>query len=398
MIIMETTWAIIVAGGRGQRFGSDSPKQFLPLGDRPLLRHSVEFFNSVKKLSGTVLVLPEEFVEPWKENLRELKVDVTAGGATRQDSVSNGLARVPAQAQWVVIHDAARPFVSFALLEQLLAAARESGAAIPAVPVADTLKKGDERGQVVETVDRHGLFRVQTPQVFSRALLQEALEWAKAKGIQGTDEATLVERMGRPVQMVAGEDSNFKITQPGDLEMANALWRHRQGNGHSMIRIGEGYDVHRLVEGRPLILGGVEIPFEKGLLGHSDADALSHAVADALLGAAALGDLGAHFPDSDPKWKGADSLDLLAAVQVLLEKKGFFVQNLDATLLCQAPKLAPHIPAMRKNLARVLKMEAGRISVKATTEEGLGFTGRQEGIAARAVALIGSNGKSFSGG
>jgi 2-C-methyl-D-erythritol 2,4-cyclodiphosphate synthase len=181
------------------------------------------------------------------------------------------------------------------------------------------------------------------------------------------------------------------------LELANALWRYRNGYGLPLIRIGEGYDVHRLVEGRPLILGGVKIPFEKGLLGHSDADALSHAVADALLGAAALGDLGAHFPDTDPKWKGANSLDLLSAVRLLLEKKGFFVQNLDATLLCQAPKLAPHIPAMRHNLARVLKMEAGRISVKATTEEGLGFTGRQEGIAARAVALIGSN-ENTSGG
>jgi 2-C-methyl-D-erythritol 4-phosphate cytidylyltransferase/2-C-methyl-D-erythritol 2,4-cyclodiphosphate synthase len=308
------------------------------------------------------------------------------------------LARVPPEAAWIVIHDAARPFVTSQLLDDLIEAARENGVAIPGVPVADTLKKGNKSGQVLETVDRQDLYRVQTPQVFAHALLKEVLDWATKKGVHGTDEASLVEQMGRPVRMIMGDEFNFKVTQPSDLEMAQALWSHRNGPGLPTLRIGEGYDVHRLVEGRPLILGGVTIPFEKGLLGHSDADALSHAVADALLGAAALGDLGAHFPDTDPQWKGANSLDLLSAVQSLLAKKGFFVQNLDATLLCQAPKLALHIPAMRDNLARVLKVDRGQISVKATTEEGLGFTGRQEGIVARAVALIGSNGKTSSGG
>jgi 2-C-methyl-D-erythritol 4-phosphate cytidylyltransferase/2-C-methyl-D-erythritol 2,4-cyclodiphosphate synthase len=395
---MDATWAIIVAGGRGQRFGTVAPKQFLPLGDQPLLQHSLQLFSSAKKITGIILVLPEEFVGEWREKLRGLDVRVTAGGATRQESVSKGLAQVPVDVSWIVIHDAARPFVTLQLLENLLTVAQEHGAAIPAIPVADTLKKGDDQGRVLETVDRQDLFRVQTPQVFSRDLLKEALAWAKENSVDGTDEAGLVEKMGRPVRLISGEEFNFKVTQPSDLEMAQALWSHRHMNGLPVIRIGEGYDVHRLVEGRPLILGGVNIPFEKGLLGHSDADALSHAIADALLGAAALGDLGAHFPDTDPRWKGANSLDLLAAVQALLAKKSFFVQNLDATLLCQAPKLAPHIPAMRHNLARVLKMDQGRISVKATTEEGLGFTGRQEGIAARAVALIGTNGKIISGG
>lgn len=385
---MESTWAIIVGGGRGQRFGSSIPKQFLTLGESPLLQYSIELFTSHPHVSGTVVVLPEEYVETWRQRLQAQNIIVTAGGDTRQDSVKQGLAKVPEEASFISIHDAARPFATVDLLNRLLAAAGDGGAAIPALPVSDTLKRGNGDGTVLQTVDRRELYQVQTPQVFSRDLLLKALAWAEQKGVQATDEATLVERMGAKVKMVLGEAGNLKVTQAADLEMAEALWRRRRNGAASNVRIGEGYDVHRLVEGRPLILGGVRVPYEKGLLGHSDADVLSHAVSDALLGAAALGDLGAHFPDRDPRWKGADSLRLLAAVKGLLEKKGFFVQNLDATLLCQAPKLAPHIPAMRDNLARVLGLDPSRISVKATTEEGLGFTGRQEGIAARAVALI----------
>ena len=252
-----------------------------------------------------------------------------------------------------------------------LEAAEKTGAAAPAVPVKDTIKLADDAGLVESTPPRQKLFAMQTPQCFDRAAY---LALAGDEAV--TDDCQLFEQAGRPVQLVAGEYENYKITTPDDLK------------GETTMRIGHGYDVHKLVEGRDLILGGVKIPYEKGLLGHSDADVLTHAVMDALLGAAALGDIGKHFPDSDPAYKGADSLALARHVAALLAEQGYRPVNVDATILCQAPKLAPHIPAMAQNLAAALGMEPGAVSVKATTEEHLGFTGQGLGIAAHAVALL----------
>jgi len=387
---MQDTWAIIVAGGRGERFGANAPKQFLPLGDGLVLDHSLRLFTQLGELGGVVLVLPEEFVAEYQERLQGSGVKVCVGGSTRQGSVAAGLRAVGPETQFVAIHDAARPLCTPEILQRTLAGAREVGAAISAVALADTLKAGSPEGLVERTVPRDAMYRVQTPQVFRKSLLEECLEWAAAEGLDATDEATLVERMGRPVKIVEGSEFNFKITRPSDLQLAELiLGTGGGGNAAMAIRIGEGYDVHAFEKDRPLILGGVTIPFELGLKGHSDADALCHAVGDALLGAAALGDLGKHFPDTDPQYRGISSLKLLESIREMLKKKGFQVMNVDATLICQRPKLAGHIPTMRENLAKVLGTALDQISVKATTEEGLGFTGQMAGLAARAVVLVG---------
>lgn len=387
---MKYTWAIVVAGGKGNRFGGEIPKQFLDLGGKPVVQYSLDLFQSLPDLGGLVLVLPEEFIPEWRERLSGNGVQVVAGGATRQQSVTRGLAAVGAEARHVLVHDAARPLATLEIIHATLQGAKEAGAAVAALPVADTMKEGDDGGQVRRTVSREGLYRVQTPQGFERSLLQDCLEWAQKEGLDATDEATLVEKMGRPVQLVTGSEFNFKVTTPKDFALAEAiLGQTQKGTPVGEIRIGEGYDVHAWTQGRPLVLGGVEIPFEMGLTGHSDADALCHAIGDALLGAVAGGDLGQHFPDTDPKWKGASSLDLLATIREIVEKKGFRLNNVDATLICQKPKLAPHLPSMRKNIARVLKVNLDQVSIKATTEEGLGFTGQMQGLAARAVVLVG---------
>ena len=290
----------------------------------------------------------------------------------------------------MAVHDAARPFVSQAVITAALEAAAACGAAAPAVPVKDTVKRavrGDgktvpEHCMVTDTPDRSTLYAVQTPQCFDRAAYLAALDELDAeKARLVTDDCSLFELTGRPVQLTQGDYANLKITTREDLPRAE----QKEGND---MRIGHGYDVHRLVEDRKLILGGVEVPFEKGLLGHSDADVLAHAVMDAVLGAAALGDIGKHFPDTDPAYAGADSLQLAQHVARIMREHGWKIVNIDSTLLCQKPKLAPYIPAMRENLAAAFGMPVDAVSVKATTEEHLGFTGEGLGIAAHAVALI----------
>ena len=305
---------------------------------------------------------------------------VVGGGATRADSVCNGLRA--AKGQLVAIHDAARPFVSEQVITDALAEAEAMGAAAPAVAVKDTIKIAND-GAVVQTPDRAALFAVQTPQCFCRNLYWKALEAVQGEKVHlVTDDCSLFELAGLPVHLTQGDYANLKITTKEDLPAA------AQNKGENTMRIGHGYDVHRLVEDRKLILGGVEVPFEKGLLGHSDADVLAHAVMDAVLGAAALGDIGKHFPDTDPAYAGADSLQLAQHVARIMREKGWKIVNIDSTLLCQKPKLAPYIPAMRENLAAAFGMPVDAVSVKATTEEHLGFTGEGLGIAAHAVALI----------
>lgn len=360
------------------------------LGGETVLRRSIRAFEECPLVSELVVVAGSNIDLVRRETAACTKpVQVVTGGATRAQSARNGVQA--AHGALVAIHDAARPFVSQAVIAAALQAAAECGAAAPAVPVKDTVKRAQRPGdgrtvpadcQVAETPDRSTLYAVQTPQCFDRAKYLDALDRLGAEQVQYiTDDCSLFELAGLPVRLTQGDYANRKITTKEDLPVPGS-------EGEKKMRIGHGYDVHRLVEGRRLILGGVEVPYEKGLLGHSDADVLAHAVMDAVLGAAALGDIGKHFPDTDPAYAGADSLELARAVAAIMRQNGWRVVNIDSTILCQKPKLAPYIPAMREKLAAAFGLETDAVSVKATTEEHLGFTGEGLGIAAHAVALI----------
>lgn len=385
---MAYTVMLVAAAGGSTRMGC--PKQTIPLCGEPVLLHTLRALESAALVDGIVLIArPEDttaFGALAQENGIGKLLTVVEGGASRQQSVERGLAALPLETTLVGIHDGARPLVSAALVDTVIAAARETGAAAAAIPVRDTLKRADTAGSITGTVDREGLWRVQTPQVFDRQMYTRALAAAKAAGQDYTDDCQLLEAAGQPVRLVPGEETNLKLTAPADVPLAQAILRQRKGDGG--MHVGHGYDVHRLVEGRPLILGGITVPFERGLLGHSDADVLTHAVMDALLGAAALGDIGGLFPDTDPAYAGADSIELLTRVIDRLRQAGYAPDNIDATVLAQQPKLKPYIPAMRERLAAACGLPVTAVSVKATTEEGLGFTGALEGIAAHAVCLI----------
>ena len=379
--------AVLVAAGSSTRMGFD--KLSFDLGGETVLHRSIRAFAQCPLVDEIILVAGSNRAFAQQQAADCAKpVCVVAGGATRAESAKNGV--LAASGALVAVHDAARPFVGQQVITAALEAAAQCGAAAPAVPVKDTIKAAvrgsgktvPESCFVHATPDRSTLYAVQTPQCFDRAAYLAALEELDAeKARLVTDDCSLFELTGRPVQLTQGDYANLKITTREDLP------RPEQKEEHKM-RIGHGYDVHRLVEGRKLILGGVKVPFEKGLLGHSDADVLAHAVMDAVLGAAALGDIGQHFPDNDPVYSGADSLKLARRVAEILKEHGFRIENIDATLLCQRPKLAPHIPAMRRNLADAFGLPVDAVSVKATTEEHLGFTGEGLGIAAHAVALI----------
>lgn len=379
--------AVLVAAGSSTRMGFD--KLSFDLGGETVLHRSIRAFEQCPAVSELVLVVGQnrKFAEQQAKDCTK-PIRIVSGGATRAESAKNGV--LAAQEPLVAIHDAARPFVSAQVIAQVLEAAERCGAAAPAVPVKDTIKQaacGDGKTvppacMVHATPERSSLYAVQTPQCFDRAEYLAALEELDAeKARLVTDDCSLFELTGRSVELTQGDYANLKITTREDLPAGIKQEEHRMSIGH-------GYDVHRLVEERKLILGGVEIPFEKGLLGHSDADVLTHAVMDAVLGAAALGDIGKHFPDNDPAYAGADSLKLAQRVSEILHGKGWRIENIDATILCQRPKLAPHIPEMRANLAAAFGLPVDAVSVKATTEEHLGFTGEGLGIAAHAVALI----------
>lgn len=384
--------AVVPAAGQSRRMGGERPKQFLPLAGRPLLSRTLGQLQMAAAVDEVVLVCPPgqeqaieaEFVRPFGlDKVRR----VVPGGQQRQDSVAAGVAAAAEMgAAWLLVHDAARPLASPELLVRVLAVAKACGAAIAAWPVSDTIKRDDGRGRVQATLDRGRLWLVQTPQAFRLDLLQEALARAQAEGFYATDEAGLVERLGREVRLVTGERNNLKITTPQDLALAEALL----AGGAAGQRMGQGLDAHRLAPGRPLILGGVEIPFELGLAGHSDADVLTHAVMDALLAAAGLGDIGLMFPDSDPAYAEADSMVLLGRVVARLAGAGWRPAQVSATLLAQAPRIGPHVQAMRRNLANALGLEPGAVNIAATTTEGLGFIGRGQGMAALAMAVIAS--------
>ncbi|MBI2189696.1 MAG: 2-C-methyl-D-erythritol 4-phosphate cytidylyltransferase [Acidobacteria bacterium] len=390
--------AIIAAGGRGARFGGARPKQLLRLGGRPILERSVEAFLRHPRITDLIVAVPADVAAEPPEYLRTAvkPLTVVEGGARRQDSVARAFACLSAATDIVVVHDAARPLVTDAVIARTLDAAAEDGAAIAALPATDTVKRGDERRLIVGTVPRGEIYLAQTPQAFRTAVLREAL----ARGDQeadATDEAALVERTGRPVRLVDGDPRNVKITTADDLDLAERLLGEGVGGpAVSLLRIGTGYDLHRLVEGRLLILGGVVIPFEKGLAGHSDADAVCHAVTDAILGAVAAGDIGRHFPDTDPRWKDADSLALLAHAVDMVSAAGYGVVNVDVVVIAERPKLAPHVDSMRANLARVLGITPAQVGIKGKTNEGVGSVGAGESIAVHAVALLNGVGGHFS--
>lgn len=384
--------AIIAAGGRGVRFGADRPKQFLEVGGRSILESSVGALAASDRVHEIIVALPDEHLadvaKGWPASPKPLAF--VAGGARRQDSVANAFAQSSRDADVIVIHDAARPFVTAALVARTVDAAHAHGAAIAAIPVRDTVKQAgdpdrDGSRPVRATIPRDTVFLAQTPQAFRRDVLARALE--AGKSVDATDEAMLVERLGLPVHVVEGDPRNIKITTPEDLATAQAT-AQAVALRMSLVRIGNGYDLHRLIAGRPLILAGVTIPFELGLDGHSDADIVCHAVTDAVLGAAGIGDIGRLFPDTDPTWKGANSVALLEGAMARVHQAGYRVSNVDVTVIAQRPKLLPYLEAMRANLAAALGVDAGAVSVKGKTNEGVDSMGRGESMACHAVALL----------
>ncbi|MCI5125018.1 MAG: 2-C-methyl-D-erythritol 2,4-cyclodiphosphate synthase [Candidatus Electrothrix sp. AR5] len=389
--------AIIPAAGFGTRMGAAIPKQFLELAGEPVFVRTLRVFLAHPEIHIIVLVLPPEQQHSGKEQLlpfltpeQQGKMLYTTGGEARQHSVQNGMKALPASIERIFVHDGARPLVSAEIIDRCLAGVEEHGAVIAAVPVKDTLKEVEEvegGTEIIGTVDRSQLWHAQTPQAMDLHLLERAYEYAAATEFIGTDEASLLEHAGVSVSVVMGSEENIKITRPEDLRIAATLLRENQ-EGETAMRIGHGFDAHQLVEGRKLILGGVEIPYELGLAGHSDADVLVHALMDALLGALGAGDIGRHFPDTDEQYRGADSLKLLEQVMVLVKSKGMKLVNADITVVCQQPKLAPHLATMQSNLAAVCATSSERINIKATTTEKMGYTGRGEGIAAHAVVLL----------
>lgn len=379
--------AIIAAGGRGARLGGSVPKQLLTLGGKSILQRSIDTIQAHDQIAEIVLALPPEIAAAPPDFLQRAgkPLQIVEGGARRQDSVANAFGRISARSEVIVVHDAARPLASAALFTRVIEAARETGAAIAALGARDTIKEiaeDDGKPIVGRTLARDRIYLAQTPQAFARRVLTEAIALARQGG-EATDEASLAEQAGHRVRLVEGEPSNIKITTEDDLRIARALIGE-QATG----RIGTGYDLHRLERGRPLILGGVAIPHEMGLIGHSDADVLSHAVTDAVLGAAAAGDIGRHFPDADPRWTGASSIDLLHRAAEIIREAGYVVSNVDAVIIAERPKLASHIAAMRERLAAALGIDPSQISVKGKTNEGVGELGRGEAIAVHAVAMV----------
>lgn len=396
---MDKLTVIVAAAGAGKRLGLGKNKAFAEVGGLPLLVQCLRMVNNTGMAHKTIVAvgtdevaMTEALLKDYHEYFAGLQTAVVAGGAERTDSVKNALALAGSEG-WIAVHDGARPFAGTEVFERTLQAAQQTGAAIAEVPVKNTIKVVDADGFVVNTPQRSSLMAVQTPQIFKAQLLQRAYSDENLKGAAVTDDASLVERLGVKVAVALGSYENIKITTPEDLLLAEKICADRgmtmmQSLKMPQFRVGSGYDVHRLTQNRKLILCGVEVPYELGLDGHSDADVAVHALMDALFGAASLGDIGKHFPDTDDRFKGADSMKLLEHVLALLKERCWRVNNADVTIIAQKPKLAGYIPAMRDNLAKAMRLEADAVNVKATTTEKLGFTGRGEGIAAEAVVSL----------
>jgi 2-C-methyl-D-erythritol 4-phosphate cytidylyltransferase / 2-C-methyl-D-erythritol 2,4-cyclodiphosphate synthase len=389
----ERIAAVVPAAGRGERFGGNGPKALVPLRGRPLVEYAVAALGAASAIEAIIVAAPPDAVGAVELAARRAAggkvAAVVAGGADRQDSVARGLAVLPSGTEIVVVHDGARPLTPVPLIDAVAAAAAADGAATAAVPIDETVKRG-AGGWVQATVDRGGLYRIQTPQGFQRNVLEAAHRDAERAGFRATDDAALVERLGRPVRLVPGSPVNLKVTVPADLQFAESLLTRNDAAPASAAppRVGLGFDAHRLVSGRPLMLGGVAIPFSRGLDGHSDADVVAHAVMDALLGAGGCGDIGRLFPPDEPAYRGADSMGLLGRVGALLAGQGWRAAHVDVVIMAESPRLAPYTEAMCAAMAEALGVDHARINIKATTLEGMGAVGRQEGIAAQAVATL----------
>ncbi|HXT30010.1 MAG TPA: 2-C-methyl-D-erythritol 4-phosphate cytidylyltransferase [Vicinamibacterales bacterium] len=381
--------AIIAAAGAGRRLGAAKPKQLLDIGGGSMLQHSVRAFLGHPRVADVVVVLSPDLTTlalAGIEPSRAAALRVVKGGDRRQDSVANGFAAVAPESDVVLIHDAARPFVSADLIDRTIDAAAAHGAAIAALQSRDTVKRVAGDGRITETIPRETIYLAQTPQAFRRDVLAAAIELGRS-GVEATDEAMLAERAGYHVHVVDGDPGNVKVTTSADLDAARARMAST-GKPARTGRAGTGYDLHRLVEGRPLILGGVTVPSDKGALGHSDADVVCHAATDAILGAVGLGDIGRHFPDTDPRWKNADSLVLLREAARMVRDHGYEVGNLDVTVILERPKIKDAVEPMRTRLAEALGIDRDRVSVKGKTNEGVDAVGRGEAVAAHAVALV----------
>lgn len=373
-----TVTALIVAAGKGERLGGDVPKQFRTIGGKPVLRWAAEAMIGHPAIQATRIVVGEGQRDRASATLDGIDVgELIEGGAERADSVQAGLAAIGGDA--VLVHDAARPFCPAAVIDRLVAALEFFEGAAPVLAVGDTLAKAGE--SLGEAVDRSSLVRVQTPQAFRLGALRSA--YAAWSGASPTDETTVVRAAGMKVATVAGDPALEKLTTAADFDRASQ-WLA----GALTPRTGMGFDVHAFAGDGPVMLGGVEVPHARGLAGHSDADVVLHAITDAVLGAAGLGDIGDHFPPSDPRWKGAQSSLFLAHALDLVRARGAIVDHVDCTIIAEEPKIGPHRAAMRDRIAEIAGLDPGQVSVKATTTEGLGFAGRREGIAAQAVASI----------
>ena len=380
---MTSCIALVVAAGRGTRIGAPLPKQYLSLAGEPLLRHTLSALAAHPRISGVRVVIHPDDRERYEHAARGLDLLLPVpGGAQRQDSVRLGLeSLLELDPDVVAIHDGARPFVESAVVDRVLDAVEHAAGAIPALAVADTLKRGRD-GHIVETVDRSHLWRAQTPQA---CRFREILAAHRAAaGLELSDDAAVAERAGLAVSLVAGSETNLKVTAPDDFARAEGMLLARLGD----IRTGQGFDVHPLGAGDHVWLCGIKVPHERALIGHSDADVGLHAITDAILGALGAGDIGQHFPPSDPQWRGAASDQFLCHAAALVAQRGGRIAHVDVTIICERPKVSPHRPAMIARIAEILGLAADRVSVKATTTEKLGFTGREEGIAAQAIATI----------
>ncbi len=379
--------ALVVAAGRGTRFGGELPKQYAALAGEPVLRRTLGAFAAHPRIDGVRAVIQPDDLPLYREAAEGLALlDPVPGGDSRQASVRLGLESLAEiEPQKVLIHDGARPFVSGAVIDRVLDALESSPGAIAGVPVTDTLKREAE-GRIAGTLDRDALWRAQTPQGFRfPEILAAHRRAAHEIGDTLTDDAAVAEHAGLAVALVEGSDDNVKLTTPQDLARAERLLG---GAAAFDIRTGSGFDVHRFGPGDHVVLCGVEVPHEQGLLGHSDADVGLHALTDALLGALALGDIGQHFPPSDARWRDADSAVFMKHAARLVAERGARILNVDVTLICERPKVGPHRAAMIARVAELLGIDPKRVSVKATTTERLGFTGRGEGIAAQATACL----------
>ncbi len=372
---------IIAAAGQGKRLGAPVPKQYLKIGGEYVIAKTIKAFEDIDEVDYIFVVTNDEYRKVCADIVEAKgfgKVEgIIAGGSRRQDSVFNALQEINARkpgVSMVLIHDGARPFIGKDVILNVLEETERNGAAVACVAMKNSVRRMEQGGSTSVSVDRADYYSVQTPQGFRKSMLIEAYDKAYDESFVGTDDASIVEWAGYDISIVDGDYGNIKITTREDLPMEN--------------RVGTGFDVHPFAEERKLILGGVDIPYDRGLLGHSDADVLVHAVMDALLGAAALGDIGKHFPDSEEEYKDADSLVLLAKVRKMLEENFYNIGNIDVTLIAEKPKISPYIDEMRSNIATALEIDRSRVNIKGTTTEKLGFTGREEGIACEAVCSI----------